>query len=154
MKFFTIGYGGRKPQEFLSSLQHHGIQTIVDVRLRPDRASMGIYTQAKSPEKGIQGLLRQAGIDYLSLTELGNLFRDDEHWRERYRLLLERAGDLLTERLLSVAPPFCLMCAEQRVNDCHRRDIAEYLVKRGWEVEHIEWLVIPHSAAFPMADDS
>ena len=138
MKFFTIGYGGRQPQELLALLQQHGIKTIVDVRLRPDRASMGVYTQAKSPEKGIQALLCQVSINYVSLVELGNLFRDDESWRERYRLLLERAGDLLTERLASVAPPFCLMCAEQQVSKCHRQDIAEYLVKQGWEVEHIE----------------
>jgi len=138
MKFFTTGYGGREPQEFLQLLQAHHIKTVVDVRLRPDRASMGVYTQAKSPEKGIQGLLRRAGIDYVSLIELGNLFRDDEHWRERYRLLLVRAGDLLTERLASVAPPFCLMCAEQRVRDCHRQAIADYLVKQGWEVQHLE----------------
>ena len=138
MKFFTIGYGGRHSQEFLQLLQTHHIKTVVDVRLRPDRASMGVYTQAKSPEKGIQELLRQKGINYVSLTELGNLFRDDERWRERYRSLLERAGDLLTDRLVSIAPPFCLMCAERRVEDCHRQDLADYLMKQGWEVEHIE----------------
>jgi len=138
MKFFTIGYGGRRPQEFLQLLQAHCIKTVVDVRLRPDRASMGIYTQAKSPEKGIQALLRQAGIDYVPCIELGNLFRDDERWRERYRSLLERAGDLLTERLASVTSPFCLVCAEQKVHNCHRLAIAEYLVKHGWEVKHIE----------------
>lgn len=137
MKFFTIGYGGRQPQEFLRLLQERHIKTVVDVRLRPDRASMGVYTQAKLAEKGIQGLLRQVGIDYVSFSELGNLFRDDEHWRERYRLLLERAGNLLTERLASVVSPFCLMCAEQRVNECHRRDIAEYLSERGWKAEHL-----------------
>ncbi len=138
MKFFTIGYGGRHPQEFLQLLQAHHVKTVVDVRLRPDRASIGVYTQAKSPEKGIQGLLRQGGIDYVSLTELGNLFRDDERWRERYRLLLERAGDLLIERLVAIAPPFCLMCAEQRVSECHRQDISEYLMQRGWRVQHLE----------------
>ncbi|MBM4255806.1 MAG: DUF488 domain-containing protein [Deltaproteobacteria bacterium] len=138
MLFFTIGYGGRQPQQFLHLLRSHGVKTVVDVRLRPDRASMGVYSQAKSPEKGIQGLLRQGEIDYLSLIELGNLFRDNERWRERYRLLLERVGDLLTERLISVAPPFCLLCAEQQVSDCHRLMIAEYLVQHGWEGEHIE----------------
>jgi uncharacterized protein (DUF488 family) len=138
MKLFTIGYGGRKPQEFLQRLQAHHIKTVVDVRLRPDRASMGIYTQAKSPEKGIQGLLRQTEIDYVSFIELGNLFRSDEHWRARYRLLLERAGDLLTDRLASVVPPFCLMCAERRAEDCHRQAIAEYLLQHGWKVTHIE----------------
>ena len=120
-KCYTIGYGGRRPQEFLALLRQHGVNTLVDVRLRPDRASMGVYTQAKSPEKGIQGLLAQGGIAYVSLVELGNPFLGDERWQERYRRLLEQAGDLLLERLFFIPLPLCLMCAERRVTDCHRQ---------------------------------
>ena len=137
-KCYTIGYGGRRPQDFLALLQQHGIKTIVDVRLRPDRASLGIYTQAKSPEKGIQGLLLKGGIHYLSLVELGNLFREDAQWRERYCRLLAQAGDVLVERLSDVPGPFCLLCAEQRAAECHRQVIAEYLAQQGWAVQHLE----------------
>ena len=137
-KCYTIGYGGRQPQNFLALLQQHEIKTVVDVRLRPDRASLGIYTQAKSPEKGIQGLLLKAGIDYVSLVELGNLFRGDAQWRERYRRLMARAGDILLERLSDIAGPFCLLCAERHPPECHRQVIAEYLIQQEWEVEHLE----------------
>ena len=137
-KCYTIGYGGRRPQDFLALLQKHGIKTVVDVRLRPDRASLGIYAQAKSPEKGIQGLLLKGGMHYLSLVELGNFFRGDAQWRERYRRLLAQAGDVLVERLSDVPGPFCLLCAEQRAAECHRQVIAEYLAQQGWEVKHLE----------------
>ena len=137
-KCYTIGYGGRQPHDFLALLQHHAIRTVVDVRLRPDRASLGIYAQAKSPEKGIQGLLLKGGIEYVSLVELGNLFMGDAQWRERYRRLMTQAGGILIERLSRISDPFCLLCAEQRVENCHRQFIAEYLVRQGWEVEHIE----------------
>ena len=137
-KCYTIGYGGRQPQDFLALLQQHGIRTVVDVRLRPDRSSLGIYTQAKSPEKGIQGLLLKGGIEYVSLVELGNLFRGDAQWRERYRRLMALAGGMLIERLFHLSDPFCLLCAEQRAAECHRQVIAEYLVQQEWEVEHIE----------------
>ena len=137
-KCYTVGYGGRQPQNFLALLRQHEIKTVVDVRLRPDRASLGIYTQAKSPEKGIQGLFLKADIDYVSLVELGNLFRGDAQWRERYRRLMARAGDILAERLSGVAGPFCLLCAERRAPECHRQVIAEYLIQQGWEVEHLE----------------
>jgi len=138
MKCYTVGYGGRPPRDFLALLQQYDIGTIVDVRLRPDRASMGVYAQAKSPEKGIQGLLGQGGISYVSLMELGNLFLGDEHWRERYPRLIQQAGALLLERLFALPPLFCLMCAERRAAECHRLYIAGYLLQQGWEVTHLE----------------
>jgi uncharacterized protein (DUF488 family) len=137
MKLYTIGYGGRGPDEFLRLLQDNGIRAVVDVRLRPDRSSMGTYARAKTPDKGIEGLLSRVGIQYLSFTELGNLFLDFEDWQTRYRNLMERAGDLLTERLRQVPQPFCLMCAEKSADRCHRAIIAGYLGSEGHLVRHI-----------------
>jgi uncharacterized protein YeaO (DUF488 family) len=83
-------------------------------------------------------LLLKAGIQHVSLVELGNLFRGDPQWRERYRRLMTQAGDLLVERLSDVPSPFCLLCAERHATECHRQVIAEYLIQHGWEVEHLE----------------
>jgi uncharacterized protein (DUF488 family) len=139
MMFYTIGYGGRRPEEFVALLVRHGVRSIADVRIRPESASMGAYVKARTAEKGIQRLLGDGGIDYHPILELGNLFRDLEDWRPSYRALFERAGDLLVERLDALPRPFCLMCAEKYVADCHRRIIADYLVATcGWSVEHIE----------------
>lgn len=138
MKFYTIGYGGRNPEDLVNILKQKGIRTVVDVRLRPDHASMIIYKKFNEPSKGIQGLLAKNGISYISLLELGNIFIEYEDWQVRYKRLLEVAGDLLIKRLQTVATPFCLVCAEKRAVDCHRYLIADYLVSKGHEVEHIE----------------
>jgi len=135
---FTIGYGGRSPCELLQLLQQHGIRAVVDARLRPDRAALGTYAKASTPEKGIEKLLAGAGIAYHALPELGNVFLGFPDWRERYRALLERAGDLLTARLAEIPQPYCLLCAERRPADCHRSLIADYLAARGATVTHIE----------------
>jgi uncharacterized protein (DUF488 family) len=139
MPVYTIGYGGRSPEELLSLLRDAGVRTVVDVRLRPDRASMGTWAKANTPDKGIERVLAAAGIAYRSLPELGNVFMDDPNWRVRYEALLDAAGPLLIERLERVEEPYCLLCAEKKSADCHRRLIAAYLERtRGVQVTHLE----------------
>jgi uncharacterized protein (DUF488 family) len=137
MQVYTIGYGGRQPETFLTLLQEHGIETIVDVRLRPERASMGVYAKARTADKGIQRLLTERQIAYVSLLELGNVFLGCDDWRERYQQLLQRAGEILLARLRTIPPPFCLMCAEQQASACHRQLLAAQLERYGYEIEHI-----------------
>jgi uncharacterized protein (DUF488 family) len=134
---YTIGYGGRRPQDFLELLQQHGIATLVDVRLRPDRAHMGLYTRAKTADKGIQGLLATPGIAYVSLIELGNVFLEYEDWFERYGRYFERVGAVLLEPLQALTPPWCLMCAERDVRACHRQVISAYLEQQGVPMVHL-----------------
>jgi hypothetical protein len=90
--FYTIGYGGREPQELVRLLRKQGVRTVVDVRLRPARACLGACGKAKTPDKGIEGLLMEAGTHYISMIELGNPFLDpafQEDRAERYARLLQ-----------------------------------------------------------------
>ena len=143
MKLHTIGYGGRKPSEFLELLAARGVKTAIDVRLRPDRASLGTFARSRDPLKGIQGFLAAAGIQYAAFGELGNLFIDCEDWKVRYPRLIQEAGDILLERFLDVLRgerlpgSWCLLCAERRPEDCHRQFIAARLVELGYSVDHI-----------------
>lgn len=139
MKIFTIGYGGRSQDEFLRLVTQAGVRTIVDIRLRPDRASMGIWVKAKTPDKGIEKWLAEADIGYRSLIELGNVFLDFPNWQDRYQQLMATAGELLTQRLEDIPGPICLLCAEKRVAECHRLMVANYLAEhRGADVQHLE----------------
>jgi uncharacterized protein (DUF488 family) len=139
MTVFTIGYGGRMPDEFVKLLRAAKVKTLVDVRLRPDKSAMGAYSRSKDDAKGIAGLLAKGGIGYLPVPELGNPFMEYDDWPERYPRYLEAAGPLLFDQLADVEGPMCLMCAEKKVSECHRRFIAEYLAKsRGWRFKHIE----------------
>ncbi|MCI0335393.1 MAG: DUF488 domain-containing protein [Planctomycetes bacterium] len=131
MIFHTIGYGGRTPSELVLLLRESGVQTVADIRLRPQRASMGYYVLVKSPDKGIQGLLGRAGIGYRWIEELGNPFLGDDKWQEMYRKLIHSEGETRCKELFELEEPVCLLCAEKRVAECHRLQVAEFLIARG-----------------------
>jgi uncharacterized protein (DUF488 family) len=138
MKVFTVGYGGRSKEEFLSLIKSNGINTVVDIRLRPDRARIGFWSKAKTADKGIEGWLSEAGIVYKSLIELGNIFIEHPDWQERYEKMLNSCGELLTQRLINMLGPICLLCAERRVEECHRKMVAKFLARHyGAEVHHL-----------------
>ena len=147
MKCYTIGYGGRKPNDFISLLQQHDVHLVIDVRIEPTRASMGSYVKAKEPSKGIEGLLGKHGITYLHIQELGNPYRENEKWQEPFEKHLIDNGNKLLSQLVKINEPFCLLCAERRVEkdgliNCHRKVIADYLVSMtdlgSYEFTHIE----------------
>ena len=130
MRLFTIGYGGRAPGELTDLLLESGVRQVVDVRLRPDRASMGCWTKAKTPDKGIELVLAKVGIGYRSLVELGNPFLAYDDWSERYQRLLGAAGAILVESLRDVPRPFCLLCAEKRAAE--RAKAAALDILQAW----------------------
>ena len=102
---------------------------------------MGCYRLARTPDKGIQALLAKRGIRYFSFLQLGNEFRHEADWRVLFRRKLTKVGSQLVEPLFSpdIPQPFCLICSEKRVADCHRGLIADFLEQKGFEIRHIEW---------------
>ena len=137
---FTIGYGGRAPGDLLRILIDEGVQLIVDVRQDPSRAAMGSYVRARDPARGIVGLLRSAGIDYVWLGEaLGNPWRDEHafpDWRQRYADLLAYEPTRLAG-LRDLATPFALLCAEKDPARCHRTQIADALSADGFTIRDL-----------------
>ena len=134
-RLYTVGYGGRTPAAFVDLLRAHAVPLVIDVRHRPDKAHLGAFALARSPDKGIERLLADAGIGYRSLVELGNPFVGLDDWPDRYRRLFDAAGEVLIDRLLQLPPPYALLCAEKRPDECHRRVIADHLARtRGVEV--------------------
>jgi hypothetical protein len=138
-KLFTIGYGNTKPKEFPNLLKRHGIKTIIDVRLRPNRASMGSYVKAKTADKGIVALLSGAGIDYRHEPDLAPTDEILTTWMASkksdtdWALYEDQFIPLLEERKIGKSIKVgdfnhaCLLCSESKPEKCHRRLIAEYL---------------------------
>jgi uncharacterized protein (DUF488 family) len=136
---YTIGYGGRHPQDFVTLLTQANIGLVCDVRAEPRRAYRGIYTF--NPEKGsgpLPRLLAQVGIAYDWFPELGNPDRQDPEIRAFQQLMIQEAESRL-QRLRACVQVMraCLLCAEQDAQRCHRRIITAYLTAYGYSVQHL-----------------
>jgi len=123
MAVFTIGYGGRRFDDFVALLQQHGISLVVDIRRFP-RSKMPEYNK-----ESIEAKLPQFGISYIWMGEtLGGLRRggypkymESDDYQAGITKLLELAeqGNIV------------LMCKERTDAACHRRYIVETLTNNG-----------------------
>jgi len=127
-KIFTIGYGGRKLEDFIGLLKQFGVKQIIDVRAFPTSK----YPQFKREE--LQKFLQARGISYVWLRELGGYrsggyesFMKKKEFQEGMNKLEKLAKEKMT----------AIMCLEGYPSGCHRRFISRELVKRGWRVLHI-----------------
>lgn len=138
---FTVGHSTRSAEEFVALLKAHRIELLVDVRTVPRSRHNPQFNRDKLPET-----LRQAGIAYLHLAELGGLrkARPDSAntgWRN---LSFRGFADYMETpefekglaRLMDAAGTrrAAIMCAEAVPWRCHRSLIGDALVARGAQV--------------------
>jgi uncharacterized protein (DUF488 family) len=129
MRIYTIGYGGRKIEEFIDLLKANRIEHIADVRSNP-------YSRFKDYNReGLEKTLLEAGIGYIHLgKELGGLrerpyteHMESDEFKAGVERLLEMGGQKRT----------AIMCAEKDPASCHRRYISDHLAGLGVDVVHI-----------------
>ena len=138
---FTIGHSNHSAEAFLTLLQRHRVDEVVDVRSAPYSRYTPCFNHGVLSEA-----LDEAGINYVFLGgELGGRPADrscyDADGRVRYDLLAKT--DLFDDGIRLVTRHaderrVCLMCSEKDPLDCHRTLlVARALVELGLAVEHI-----------------
>jgi len=144
MKLYTIGFTQKRAETFFGLLSRHGIQRLVDIRLKPDGQLSGFAKQDDLPF-----FLHQlaGGCQYVHLPELAptkgilDTYRADKNWQE-YELRFEALMDQRDipnglERVEFEDNVSCLLCSEATPEKCHRRLVAERLAKYWPDVEII-----------------
>lgn len=126
---YTIGHSTRSWEEFVKILKAYEIKVIVDIRHFP--------TSKKFPwfcKEYMEKALKKEGIKYLWLKELGG-YRKGGYANYMKTKEFEKG----IEKLLEIAEKenTAILCAELLWWRCHRRYIADVLVKKGIEVVHI-----------------
>jgi len=138
MKIFTIGYTKKSAEEFFDLLESHGIEKVLDVRLK-NTSQLAGFSKKQDLEYFLRRLLR---IEYDHLEFLAPtpemripVQEPGTDWElyveEFFELLEERKVLDRLDRDLFARKKCCLLCSEPTPDHCHRRLVAEYL-QRTW----------------------
>ncbi|GAB4317241.1 MAG: hypothetical protein Kow0059_10200 [Candidatus Sumerlaeia bacterium] len=140
---YTIGYGQRSLDELLVPLRLYHIGCVIDVRSHPWSRWKPQYIR-----RDLETFLRDNGIEYVFMgDQLGGrpdipaLRRSDG--RMDYERLVQQdffqAGLKRLQRAFDTGLRMCLLCAEQKPEQCHRFWlIGRELQRRSLPVLHID----------------
>lgn len=144
LEVYTIGHSTRSVEELVAALQSFGIDELIDIRTVPRSRHNPQFNKGSLPER-----LAGEGIRYLHLKELGGLRHakkdsPNDAWRNAsFRGFADymqtpgfEEGLALLKAEAEAGRP-AIMCAEAVPWRCHRSLIADVLVARGAQVEHI-----------------
>ncbi|HLI50586.1 MAG TPA: DUF488 domain-containing protein [Thermomicrobiaceae bacterium] len=141
---YTIGHSTHPIEEFLELLRQHGITLLADVRTVPRSRKNPQFNRETLPAS-----LGDQGIEYRHLAALGGLRKTSKDspnlgWRNAsfrgyadYMQTQEFVEGLLALIDLANEQTVAIMCAESLPWRCHRWLVADALVVRGIDVEHI-----------------
>jgi uncharacterized protein (DUF488 family) len=136
---WTVGHSDRTAEDLVALLRDAGIRRVVDVRASPFSRRHPWHAR---PE--LERRCAAAGLGYSWLgAGLGGL-RPEGYDAHRDSDSYARA--LAELDTLARAEPSVVLCAEKDPANCHRRFIADDLVRRGFEVRHLiaAGHVLPH----------
>ena len=140
----TIGHSTRTLDTFLEMLRAHGVKHLVDVRTIPRSRHNPQFNRETLPEA-----LRLNGIAYSHMAALGGLrhARPDSPNTGWHNASFRGFADYMQtpefeaglEQLMQLAARerTAILCAEAVPWRCHRSLIADALIVRGVQVEHI-----------------
>ena len=145
MIFYTIGYEGLDPKQFITHLNHHEVDVVADIRKLPVSRKKGFSKTA------LKETLGDKSIDYLNFQQLGapKALRDELYRSGDYDRFFQKYQDNISDKddhlksiysLVDRGKKVALLCFERDPKKCHRKVVAEEIQKldgNGLTVKHI-----------------
>ena len=144
MNLYTIGFTQKSAEQFFGRIRYHGIEMLVDVRLKNDSQLYGFARKRDLPYfLGLHGCKYEHSLTYAPTEELLTAWRDKAiTWAEyerQYKALM-KGRNAVIEFLTCYEGLYdrvCLLCAEPTPENCHRRLLAEMIASMSKSVEVI-----------------
>jgi len=145
VELLTVGHSTHQQDQFLTLLRSAGVEALADVRRYPGSRRLPWFNEAE-----LRTALPAAGIEYDHLSELGGRRKPlpsspNTGWRvAQFQGYADHMDSPEFERglsrLLTLAKRrrTAVMCAEAQWWRCHRRLLADALLVRGHDVEHLD----------------
>jgi len=140
MKLFTIGFTKKTAETFFTRLSEAGVRRLVDIRLNNSSQLAG-FAKKNDLEYFVREL---CAADYVHLPELAPTQEILDAYKKRkgdWSAFEEQFLALIESRRIEATAPRelldggCLLCSEEKPDNCHRRLVAEYLAERWGDVE-------------------
>ena len=129
LKVYTVGHSTRTLKELIKILAQYKVKVVIDVRRFPKSRKFPYFNKENIQEK-----LVEHGIEYVHLPELGG-FREGGYksftQTDEFKNGLKKLLTLISDNTAVI------MCTEKFFWRCHRKFIADELVKLGYKVIHI-----------------
>ena len=134
VRVFTIGYAGKNAQDFFTLLKQTGITKVVDVRLY-NTSQLAGFTKKHDLEYFLQAI---ANADYVHLPIMAptkQLLNDYKKGDVSWQQYESQFKSIITQRHierhieLQEMDMSCFLCAEATADKCHRRLVAEYMLR-------------------------
>jgi len=139
-RIYTIGHNKKGLRKFTELLRQAQVTKVIDIRLNNTSQLVGF-----AKKEDLNFILELVGIKYEHLPqlaptkELRERFKQNKNWneyKETYLHLLDEQDALnLLEQFSKIGELICLLCSEDKPDNCHRRLLAEYMQAHSPNVE-------------------
>ncbi|MBE6459442.1 MAG: DUF488 domain-containing protein [Alphaproteobacteria bacterium] len=135
-KIFTIGFSGKKPDDFLDILNAAKINCVWDIRLW--RTSRFVPFYSGTNLAATLGSRYEYHPEFAPTTDILASYKDGcitwPDYERMYRELLATRNPTAGLALNSL-DRICLLCTEKSATQCHRRLAAEYIAEQFPDIE-------------------
>lgn len=137
---FTIGFAGKRAEEFFGLLQERGVKRLIDIRLH-NTSQLAGYTKKDDLDYFTRAI---CGIEYHHQPDLApteEMFQQMKKGKLKWAEFALIFRSLLEERKVeaiyepSSLDRACLLCSEPSPAKCHRQVVAEYFKEKWGNVD-------------------